>query len=204
MDPNHFANFLQVLEFYKLKQIPRNSSNQYHDEKDEVFYRRRETTAEHVFSCLRLADFFLTTEPEFANLDRLKSYELLMYHDDVEIVTRDTGISEREKRQYKEQDELDAIPILSQRLPIGLDKKLIECDKEYRAKISEESKFANGVDKWDSLVHEFQYPSDWGPKGFDEKNVRAWFQPTFQYSPTFMKYFEATINHLESQGYFNK
>lgn len=204
MDPNHFANFLQVLEFYKLKQIPRNSSNHYYDEKDGVSYQRRETTAEHVFSCLKLADFFLTTEPEFANLDRLRIYELLMYHDDVEIVTRDTGISERQKRLYKEQTELEAIPILSQRLPLGLDKKLLDLDTEYRSKNSGESKFANGVDKWDSLVHEFQYPLDWGPKGFDEKNVRAWFQPSFEYSPTFMKYFEATIQHLESQGYFRR
>jgi 5'-deoxynucleotidase YfbR-like HD superfamily hydrolase len=204
MESHHFANFLQVLEFYKLKQIPRNSSNHYDDEKDNVSYQRRETTAEHVYSCLRLADFFLTTEPEFANLDRLKSYELLMYHDDVEIVTRDTGISEQEKRQYKEQDELKAIPILCQRVPIGLDNKLLEMDDEYRSKISDESKFANGVDKWDSLVHEFQYPLDWGPKGFDEKNVRAWFQPAFEYSPAFMKYFETTIQHLDSQGYFNK
>lgn len=199
-----FANFLQVLEFYKLKQIPRNSTNSYHDEKDNVSYQRRETTAEHVFSCLRLADFFLTTEPEFASLNRLKVYELLMYHDDVEIVTRDVGISDREKRSYKEKAELEAIPILSQRLPDGLDKKLLEMDKEYRSKISSESKFANGIDKWDSLVHEFQYPLDWGPKGFDEKNVRAWFQPSFEHSPTFMKYFEVTIHHLESQGYFNK
>ncbi len=204
MTPNPFANFLRVLELYKLKQIPRNSSNHYHDEKDGVFYKRRETTAEHVFSCLRLADFFLTTEPEFANLDRLKSYELLMYHDDVEIITRDIGISERRKRVNKEKVERKAIPILSKKLPLGLDKKLLDLEEEYRSKKTGESKFANGVDKMDALVHEFQYPLDWGPKGFDEKNVRAWFQPAFDYSPTFMRYFEATIQHLENQGYFNK
>lgn len=204
MNPNQFTNFLKILEFYKLKKIPRNSTNSYYDEKDDVFYQRRETTAEHVFSSLKLADFFLTTESEYAHLDRVKVYELLMYHDDVEIDTRDVGISEREKRLYKEKAELEAISILSQRLPVGLDKKLLERDKEYRSKISEESKFAHGIDKWDSLVHEFQYPLDWGPKGFDEKNVRAWFQSAFEYSPTFMKYFEATIQHLESKGYFNK
>jgi len=134
----------------------------------------------------------------------LKSYELLMYHDDVEIITRDTGISEREKRRYKEQTELEAIPVLSQRLPLGLDGKLLQCDAEYRAKSSEESKFANVVDKMDSLVHEFQYPLDWGPKGFDEKNVRSWFQPAFEYSPTFIRYFEDTVNHLGNNGYFNE
>jgi 5'-deoxynucleotidase YfbR-like HD superfamily hydrolase len=204
MDINSFNNFLQVLEFYKLKQIPRNSSNHYYDEKSGIFYERKETTAEHVFSCLRLGDFFLTTESEFSQLNRLKVYDLLMYHDDIEILTRDTGISEREKRIDKEKNELEAVPILSLKLPQKLDEKFICCDAEYRAKATGESKFANGVDKMDSLIHEFQYPLDWGPKGFDEKNVRAWFQPAFEYSPTFVKYFEATIRHLNMHDYFKK
>jgi putative hydrolase of HD superfamily len=204
MDTETFNNFLRVLEFYKLKQIPRNSSNCYEDEKDNVTYQRRETTAEHVYSCLRLADFFLSTESEFFNLDRLRVYDLLMYHDDVEIITRDTGISEREQRKRKEKQELKAIPLLSQRLPQGLDQKLLSCDAEYRAKATEEAKFATAIDKMDSLVHEFQYPLDWGPKGFDKKNVLDWFQPAFEYSGTFMKYFEMMILHLDNQGYFNK
>ena len=204
MDKESFENFLKVLELYKLKQVPRNSSNHYHDEKDDVFHRRRETTAEHVYSCLRLADFFLTTEPEFSDLDLLKVYHLLMYHDDGETIARDTGISEREKRVYQKQFEIESIPVLAQRLPISLDKKLLEYDKEFRSKNTEESRFANGVDKMDSLVHEFQYPLDWGPKGFDEKNVRAWFQPAFEYSPTFMDYFESTIVFLRTNGYFDK
>lgn len=204
MDNNKFNNFLKIIEPYKLKQIPRNSSNHYNDEKDDVFYQRRETTAEHVYSCLRLADFFLVSEDEFSNIDKLKAYELLMYHDDVEIITRDTGISEREKRRNKEKLEIDAIPVLCERFPSGLDEKLMVLDTEYRQKTTEESKFAHAIDKMDSLVHEFQYPLDWGPKGFDEKNVRAWFQPVFEYSSTFMNYFEKTIKHLDSYGYFNK
>lgn len=204
MDKSKFNNFLQILELYKLKQIPRNSSNHYDDEKDGMSYQRRETTAEHVYSCLRLSDFFLSTESEFSNLDRLRVYELIMYHDDVEIITRDTGISERKKRERKEEQETAAVSILYRRLPTGLDQKLLDLDGEYRLKVTDESKFANAVDKMDSLVHEFQYPLDWGPKGFDEKNVRNWFQPAFEYSFTFMKYFETTIQYLDSHGYFDK
>jgi 5'-deoxynucleotidase YfbR-like HD superfamily hydrolase len=204
MDEERFINFLKVLELYKLKQIPRDSSNYYEDEKDKVSYQRRETTAEHVYSCSRLADYFLTTEPEFAGLDRLRVYELLMYHDDVEILTRDTGISEREKRKNKESQELEALIIISQRYPLHLDAKVILLDSEYRQGLTDESKFAKGVDKFDSLVHEFQYPLDWGPKGYYEEKVRAWFQSAFEYSPTFMEYFEKTIRHLDSHGYFDK
>jgi putative hydrolases of HD superfamily len=202
MDDEEFTNFLKILELYKLKRIPRNSTNEYTDKKDNIFYKRRETTAEHVYSSDRLSDFFLITEPEFSGLDRLRVHDLLMYHDDVEIITTDIGISEREKRLYKEKAELEAIPILSQRLPQGLDKKLLDCDAEFRGKITPESKFANAIDKMDALVHELQYPMDWGPKGFDEKNVRDWFSPAFEYSPTFIRYFEKMILHLENNGYF--
>ncbi len=204
MNTEEFDNFLKILEPYKLKTIPRTSSNHYHDEKDDVYHKRRETTAEHVFSTLRLADYFLETEPEFAGLDKLKVYELLMYHDDVEILTRDTGIAEVEKRKNKEQEEQEAIPVLYNRFPARLDDKLVELDTEYRAGETLESKFAQAVDKMDSLVHEFQYPKDWGPKGFDEKLVRKLFQPVFEYSTTFKDYFETTINYLETNGYFKK
>jgi putative hydrolases of HD superfamily len=204
MEEDRFSNFLRILELYKLKQIPRNSSNHYEDEKDNTFYQRRETTAEHVYSCLRLSDYFLSIENEFTGLDRLKVYGLLMYHDDLEIITRDTGISERKKRAEKKSQELAAVPILSQRIPRELGIKFVEMDKEYRAKITKESKFANAVDKMDALVHEFQYPSDWGPKGFDEKNVRNWFSPAFEYSPTFKEYFERIILYLDSNGYFDE
>ena len=202
MKSDEFSNFLQILELYTLKQIPRNSSNHYHDEKDNIFYKRRETTAEHIYSCLKLADYFLTTEEEFAELNKLKCYELLLYHDDVEIITRDTGISEKNKREHKEQEELKAVPILSKKLPSKIGSKLVSMDNEYRLKRSPESKFASAIDKLDALIHELQYPQDWGLKGFDEKNVRTWFEPSFTYFQTFKKYFEAIIVYLQEKKYF--
>jgi len=45
------------------------------------------------------------TAEEFKDLDRLLVYDLLLYHDDVEIETDDTCISNREKRKNKEQNE---------------------------------------------------------------------------------------------------
>jgi hypothetical protein len=39
-------------------------------------------------------------------------------------------------------------------------------------------------------------------KIFGETNVRAWFQPSFDYSPTFTAYFEEVMQFLERNGYF--
>jgi hypothetical protein len=55
----------------------------------------------------------------------------------------------------------------------------------------------------DALIHELEYPQDWAAKWFDEVNVRKWFQPYFEYSPTFMKYFELIIQFLRTNGHFD-
>lgn len=64
--------------FNKLKSVYRFSSVD----------NRKESTAEHTWSAMILADFFLTKTE--IKLDRLKIYELLMYHDVAEIYARDT------------------------------------------------------------------------------------------------------------------
>lgn len=197
-----FKNFLKILETYKLKWVARNSSNFYYDSKENINYKRKETTAEHVYSCLKLADFFLITEEEFADLDRLKIYELLMYHDDVEIETEDTCISQREEREKKKVEELLAVPILAKKYPNKLWNKFMIMDNEYRENITKESQFVHSIDKMDALIHEVSYPQDWGPKWFDEKNVRKWFQSSFKNSPTFIRYFENLIDYLNKNGYF--
>ncbi len=66
--------------FNKLKTITRSSSVD----------NRKESTAEHTWSALVLADFFLTKTN--TKLNRLKVYELLMYHDVAEIYAGDTPL----------------------------------------------------------------------------------------------------------------
>lgn len=196
-----FNDFLKIQEVYKLKEVSRNSSNHYFCEKDKVEHKRKETVSEHVNTCGRLADYFLLTE-EFCGLDASKVHELLRYHDDIEIDTEEVSISDREKRVNKSQIEVEALPKLAKRYPVRLRNRLLIMDKEFREAKTPEAKFAHAVDKMDALIHELKYPEDWGPKEFDEKNVRDWFQPSFEYSPTFSWYFEKLITHLKENGYF--
>ncbi len=198
---HNFENFLKIIETYKLKQIARNCSNFYHDSKEKIDYKRKETTAEHVYSCLKLADFFLDTEKEFCNLDRAKVMDLLMYHDDIEIITEDTCISDRDKREQKFENEKLAIPELAIKYPNCLKDKLLSLDVEFREKNTVEAKFAEAIDKMDALVHELQYKEDWKPKNFGAENVIKWFKPSFEYSPTFTKYFELVMKYLRENNY---
>jgi putative hydrolase of HD superfamily len=160
------VEMVRVLEPYMLKHVARQSSNVYYDEKAETGIERHETTAEHVYSTLRLADYFLNAEEEFAGLDQKHVYDLILYHDDAEILTKDTRISDREKRKSKEQEERKAIPLLAEKYPRVLEEKLVQLSEEYRKNQTAETRFVHAVDKMDSLLHELQYPNDWGPKNF--------------------------------------
>ncbi|EKE30206.1 MAG: hypothetical protein ACD_2C00027G0019 [uncultured bacterium (gcode 4)] len=197
-----FWDFLQILETYKLKQVARNCSNFYHDSKENIYYSRKETTAEHVYSTLKLADFFLFSEKEFSGLDRLRVYSILLYHDDIEIETEDTCISDTEKRKTKSEEEIAKVPILAAKYPKIISKIFSESDDEYRTNLTSEANFAHAIDKMDALVHELQYPADWGPKWFTRDNVIKWFRPSFEHSPTFLRYFDAILRFLEENHYF--
>jgi 5'-deoxynucleotidase YfbR-like HD superfamily hydrolase len=146
-----FSEFLKIFNTYKLKGVARNLINSYYDEKDNIEYVRNETTAEHVYSVLKLADFFLTNEPEFKDLDRLHCYELLMYHDDIEIIAQDVSILDTEGRKTKEVEELNSIPILAKLYPKNISEKFINLDLEYRERKTPEAIFVKSIDKLDGI-----------------------------------------------------
>ena len=104
-------NFDQLRILYKLKEVYRANS----------VADRKESSAEHSWSCLVLADYFLSKHN--FSVDRLKVYELLMYHDAVEIIVGDVSIDDDEARVNKVQQEKDAIGVLKRKLPVELSEK---------------------------------------------------------------------------------
>lgn len=197
-------NFLRILAAYEIKTVSRNSSNHYVCGKTWELIKRKETVGEHITSSLKLADYYILHEVEFAGLDRLVVFDAILYHDDVEIPADDTSISDRKARETKELVEKQLIGGLAANYPERMGEKLLRIDHEYRTSKSPEILFAHAIDKMDALIHELKYPEDWGQaKKFDEANVRAWFWPAFAYSPTFTRDFEAIIEFLNHNGYFN-
>lgn len=77
----------KLRKFYHLKNVDR----------DAVVGKRKESSAEHSWSTLILADYFLNIMND-KSLNRLKVYELLLYHDIVEIESGDIPIHHTEKR----------------------------------------------------------------------------------------------------------
>lgn len=201
-----FEDFLKIREFYKLKGVARMSSNEYFDLHSGYGVKRHETSAEHVYSCLKLADFFLSSFSEFESLDRVKIYEMLMYHDDCEIEVGDVCISKEElKVEVESEDELKGVKELSLKVPKVLSEKFVDLDLEFRGLESEEARFCKVIDKIDAMVHELDYPQDWGSsKGFGREDVIRYHRRFFEFSPVFVEVFDCLLGFLEENNFFDE
>lgn len=161
---------------------------------------RKESSAEHSWSSLMLADYFLNLTKQ--KIDRLKVYEILMYHDVIEIETGDIPIHHEEKRKNKKENEIKALNKLKEEIPKNLKQKFVDLFNEYQEQKTIESNFAKAVDKMDALIHELDNKSDW--KGWNEKMVRGYHEKYIKEFPAMHKVFEKIIKYVKEHGYFNQ
>lgn len=203
MDEKLFSDFLKITKTYELKYVARKSSSIYVDSHLDKKIVRGETTAEHIYSSLKLADYMISNFDEFETIDKLKVYEILMYHDDCEIEVGDVCVADSQVRIDKEKCELEGVKILSDKYPEVLKNKLLSLDDEYRSLTSSEAQFAKAIDKLDAIVHELKYPCDWGShKGFGYDDVNKYFRKYFEFSSSFMMIFERLLVYLNENRYF--
>ena len=114
--------------FYRLKSVYRFNSVE----------KRKESSAEHSWSCLVLADYFLGMIKQ--KLDKTKVYELLIYHDLVEIYAGDVNILDTEKRKYKKANEHKASLRLKEELPKPINSKFLALFSEFEEQKTLEAK----------------------------------------------------------------
>ena len=185
----------KLRKLYELKQIYRANS----------VGNRKESSAEHSWSCAMLADFFLERMQKnnlAPKIDRLKVYELLLYHDIVEIEAGDIPIHYEKKRIAKKENELKALAKLRKNLPSEIGSKLARLFHEFEDEATPEARFARAVDSFDSLVHELDYKADW--KGWTEEMVRKYHGKKIAEYPEIKTYFEAFLKDIKNKGYFDK
>lgn len=176
--------------FNKLKSVYRMNSVE----------NRKESSAEHSWSSLILADYFLTRTKE--PLDRLKVYELLMYHDLVEIKVGDTPLAPGVSRKEKEEKELLAAKELKKEIPQVLSEKYYALFEEFEAQITREAKFAKAIDRLDAQIHEADYKDDWN--GWTKEFLVQKVAPTLEPFPELLDFFTAIVAYFEQEGYFDQ
>ncbi len=184
-------NINKLRKIYQLKNI----------ERANTVGKRKESPAEHSWSSLILADYFLT-EMNDSTLDRLKVYELIMYHDLVEIETGDLCISKEEERKNKKAEEKKAALILKEKIPSQIKQKFHDLFEEYENQTTQEAKFAKAIDALDAELHEMDYKEDW--KGWTEEFLRKKKSHLFQDFPLLKEAFEKTTQYARENGYFNQ
>jgi len=180
----------KLRKIYELKSVYRMSSV-----KD-----RKESSAEHTWSCLILADYFL--DKHKGKIDRTKVYELLMYHDLIEIETGDVPIHHEEKRKLKAVQEQKAVNVLRKKIPGSMGKKFHSLFKEFEECKTKEAKFAKAIDKFDATIHELDYKEDW--KGWTEEMLRRYSEHHYKEFPEINDLFEEMASYARKNGFFNQ
>ncbi|PIN73822.1 hypothetical protein COV20_01765 [Candidatus Woesearchaeota archaeon CG10_big_fil_rev_8_21_14_0_10_45_16] len=167
--------------------------------------KRKESPAEHSWSSLILADYFLSQMEEKKEkkekIDRLKVYELLIYHDVVEIETGDIPIHHEEERKNKKEQEMVAAHLLKEHLPLSLGSKFHALFEEMENQKTIESRFAKAIDALDAIIHFLDYKEYW--KGWDEAMVRKYHGEKMKSFPLLQKTFEEILSYVKKQGYFS-
>ncbi|MBI4154275.1 HD domain-containing protein [Candidatus Woesearchaeota archaeon] len=161
---------------------------------------RKESSAEHSWSCLLLADFFLSKNDY--GLDRLKVYELLMYHDVVEIEAGDTPLHPELKHTGKKEKEQKAAELLGESLPDSIRKKFSRLFHEFEEQKTKEARFAKAIDALDAEIHEIDYKKDW--KGWSKEFLVEKKGHLFAEFPELNKAFYVIMEYLMENGYFDQ
>ncbi len=160
---------------------------------------RKESTAEHSWGCLVLADYFLSSTSY--GLDRLKVYELLMYHDLIEIETGDIPIQNEELYQNAEVESKKALSTFDEKLPTPINKKFNEIFMDYTFGQSDESIFARAISALEAEVHELDYKKDW--VGWTKKQLIDRKRNCFSKFPEMMAMFDEIVEYLEENNFFD-
>jgi len=160
---------------------------------------RHESTADHTYSCLLLADLFLKEHPK---INKLKVYELLMYHDVVEIESGDTDITLDSDKEEQKKREREGFLRLKDKIPKQLKEKYVEIYKDFEEGKSVEARFARAIDYFEPIINELDHKNHWD--GWSEEDLRRRKQKKFKEFPIIMSAFEDIIKYLNQNKYFKK
>jgi len=175
---------------YKLKSIYRLNSVD----------NRHESTAEHTWSALMLADWILTESR--LNVDRLKIYELIMYHDLVEIYAGNTPINSETGIANQSHSEHTAFEKLIKELPSSMIEKYKSLYIEFEERKTIEAKFAMAINQLDASIHEMDHKKDW--KGWTEDFMREKKTKYYAEFPIMMEIFEEFLKYCNENKFFEQ
>lgn len=162
---------------------------------------RRESAAEHSWSCCLLADFLI--DKFDYDFDRLKVYELLLYHDTLEISVGDEPLHpDRTRPSDREEKKTLAMRSLSEQLPKKIGEKYTQLFTEYQERKSREAQFAFAIDKLDPMIQGISHKYQW--KGWSREFLINAKEKHFESFPELKQFFHDLLDYMEAEGYFSQ
>ena len=129
---------------------------------------RKESTSEHCFHAVLIADMLTEQYPSEVDAQRVK--DLVLYHDLVEVYAGDAALIDTEARKNKEEKEHEAFKQLITEIPNPERyKKLYE---EYEKKESIEAKIAKKKYRIEVLINAVNEPRIVKNQGYTEEFLR--------------------------------
>jgi putative hydrolases of HD superfamily len=189
--------FFAIRKIYALKTVERNGTVV-----TENDIERQESSAEHSWSAMVLADWILSNFE--IKVDKLRVFELIMYHDLVEIHAGDICISDVEGRAAKVEEEIKAAKMLRGELSgdNGFGSRFYDLFMEFEEQKSIEAKFAKMVETFDAALHELDHKKNW--EVWTKEKLYFLKMKYFEAFPEIKKLFIEIADWVESEGYFNQ
>jgi putative hydrolase of HD superfamily len=185
-----------ILEVDKLKKILRQTTL--------LDRSRQENSAEHSWH-IALLVLVLSEYAEADNLNFLRVIKLLLAHDLVEIDAGDTYCYDESGLQDQKARETRAAERIFSILPVDQAKSFRSLWDEYEDRKTPESKFANALDRFQPLLHNyFTQGQSWRQHGIQKKQVLSRMQPVEEGSSFLWDYVTALIDDAVEKGYLAK
>jgi len=157
--------------------------------------KRKESTAEHSWNSILIADIVL----EFIDepLNRARVLELLLYHDLVEVYAGDAKFNDPKQMKVKKEKEHKAMEKIQSFLPNKTRyKSLME---EYENRSSREAYFAKAIDCLEGLINALNEKRKPKLDGFPEKLLREKYEPYVRKFDFTNNLFEEIMKRLKEQ-----
>jgi putative hydrolases of HD superfamily len=157
---------------------------------------RKESSAEHSWSCMLIADIVLdlTEEP----LCRLQVFEYLLYHDLAEVYAGDAKFNNPEEMRHKSHREAEAHKKIIQLHPFAERYKAIVT--RYEQRLSREAQFAKAIDCIDACVRSLNDDTKHALDGFNERLIREKYAPHVGAFPSTSEIFELLMAELKREN----
>ena len=185
-----------VLEIDKLKQISRRTTL--------LDRSRQENSAEHSWH-IALIVLVLSEYANEDHLDHLQVIKLLLAHDLVEIDAGDTYCYDESGLQDQKAREMKAANRIFNILPEDQAKSFRALWDEYEDRKTPESRFANALDRFQPLLHNyFTKGHTWRQHGIQKKQVLSRMQPVDEGASFLWNYVVTLIDDAVEKGFLKK